>query len=236
MTASGSSLAEASPLAIGVDGAPGGWVAARIHENDRVDITFHEAFIDIVTNLSPHDVIIVDMPIGLSANGHRPVDSAVRERLGVRRSTFFPTPLRSVLDFDDWADANEHSKAVSGRGLSKQAWNLVPKIAEVDDAWTTALRDRLREGHPETSFAEMAGAPLQTKKSQADGRTERISLLAEQLSPTIETVIDECPKKWSIDAIDALALAWTAQRVRSGEAIRLGGELDDCGRPMELTI
>ena len=228
--------AHSRPRAIGVDGATGGWVSATISADSHLEITFVDAFAEIVSSASVDDVIIVDMPIGLSSDGYRPVDALVRERLGFRRSTFFPTPLRAVLDFESWDEANAHSKEVSGKGLSKQAWNLVPKIAEVDNCWTSALRGRLREGHPETSFAEMSGAPLSTKKADVDGRAERTALLHVALGADITRAIAECPKRWSTDAVDALALAWTGLRVHAGHAIHLGGEPDECGRPMELCI
>ncbi len=224
------------PRAIGVDGAPGGWVTASLRPDSDVELHFSELFSSIVASTRPGDVIVVDMPIGLPDDGHRSVDSEVRERLGPRRSTFFPTPARSILDCQDWEHANTHSKNTYGKGLSKQAWNLVPKIGEVDEAWTLELRRQLREGHPETSFAEMAGGPLRSKKNTTNGRTERIGLLTTAISPSISAVLASFPKKWLTDAIDALAMAWTAQRVLSGAAIQLGGELDSLDRPMELVI
>lgn len=225
-----------SPRAIGVDGAPGGWVAAMIDSGGRIEIEFVESFAAVLAEAAPADVVVVDMPIGLSSDGNRPVDALVRERLGTRRATFFPTPVRSVLDLPSWEEANLYSKHVSGKGLSKQAWNLIPKIIEVDECWDAVDAGQLREGHPETSFAEMSGAPLATKKARAEGREERLLLLQKALPADVRALIESCPKRWITDAIDALALAWTAQRVLAGEAVELGGERDDAGRPMELCI
>ena len=229
---------------IGVDGAPGGWVAATIRAPHRdaagpghnLTITFCEHFSEIVTSSNDADVIVVDMPIGLSSDGSRPADTQARDRLGPRRSTFFPTPVRSVLDFDDWEAANEHSKQVTGKGLSKQAWNLIPKISEIDKAWTPDLAGRLVEGHPETSFAEMNSNPVLSKKATEQGRNERLSLICRHFEPELLSIISGCPTKWRTDAIDAVALAWTALRILDGSAVRLGGELDQAGRPMELSI
>lgn len=231
-------------LGIGVDGAPGGWVAATITAPFRncarhryeIRVAFFERFSDIVNSADSDDVIVVDIPIGLSADGVRPADTAARERLGPRRSTFFPTPVRSVLDFDEWAQANAHSKQVCGKGLSKQAWNLTTKISEVDQVWSPELADRLFEGHPETSFAEMNGEPVLSKKATTEGRDERLALINSHFELDMGPVVSECPNKWRTDAIDALALGWTALRIIDGSAIRLGGELDEAGRPMELSI
>lgn len=223
---------------IGVDGAPGCWVAASLTGASvaPVDIAFYPSFAELLETTGPADVIVVDMPIGLSGDGIRPVDALVRDRLGPRRSTFFPTPVRTVSDFDDWADANEHSKELTGKGLSKQAWNLLPKIAEVDAAWTAEDSDRLLEGHPETSFAEMAGSPLMSKKATTEGRAERIALLEGHLMNGVAAIVETLPKKWATDAVDALALTWSARRVLSGQAVQLGGDCDPMGRPMRLTI
>ncbi len=223
---------------IGVDGAPRGWVSVTLdaRAGTTVGIEFHERFAHIVEQAGSADVIVVDMPIGLPSAGGRPADVAARERLGPRRSTFFPTPLRSVLDFSNWEEANAHSKKACGKGLSKQAWNLVPKIAEVDAVWSPSLGERLFEGHPETSFAQMAGAPVLSKKATAEGRAQRLELLNIHIGAGFGTAMIDHPARWRTDAIDAAALAWTARRVHDGISIRLGGELDPAGRPMALSI
>ncbi len=226
--------------AIGVDGAPRGWVSATIDSpgsaHSSLSLEFFDQLSGLVRATSEQDIIVIDMPIGLPDGAERPADQQARDRLGPRRSTFFPTPMRAMLRFDDWAQANDFSKAHSGKGLSKQAWNLLPKIAEVDDLWSAQLGQQLREGHPETSFAEMAGSPLMVKKSSPEGRRERLRLLNKQLGDHIEAAVESFPRKWQIDAVDSLALAWTATRIIAGNSITLGGEVDARGRPMELTI
>lgn len=222
----------------GVDGARGGWVIAVAEPGGMINLRFDDTLATVVAHLRAGvvDAAVIDMPIGLSHNGVRPVDALVRSRLGPRRSTFFPTPIRAVLDEASWAEANKRSKSIAGTGLSKQAWNLVPKIREVDGAWSDELKAKLFEGHPETSFAEMANEPVMSKKSSPEGRAERLALLTRVLSSSVDEVVETCPNAWRIDAIDALALAWTALRVASGSHTLLGGELDRLGRPMRLAI
>lgn len=223
---------------LGVDGAPGGWLIAEYRPRDGgLSLSFHDALAPSIARMDNDvSVLAVDMPIGLSADGKRPVDSLVRQRLGPRRSTFFPTPLRAVLDHAEYADANALSKATAGVGLSKQAWNLIPKIREVDDLWRHELRDRLVETHPETCFAEMAGSPVLTKKSSEEGRRERMELLSTAFDRPVDELLATVPRKWLTDAIDALSLVWTARRVADGTAIILGGDLDAADRPMQLLI
>ncbi len=229
-------------LVLGADGAPGGWLLAeaspRYHEGpSSVTFSFAESLGPSVQRLwGDVAVLAVDIPIGLSADGHRPADTLARERLGPRRSTFFPTPIRSVLDFDEYTDANAHSKTTTGAGLSKQAWNLIPKIRHVDSLWSQDLSTQLLEAHPETSFAELNEAPVMAKKASAEGRGERIALLKTVYGDELERALDDLPRRLWVDAIDAAAIAWTARRVVDGRAIILGGELDAAGRPMQLAI
>lgn len=224
---------------VGVDGARGGWVVAEYERSSgSCSLRFVEALASVADSLRGGDITtaVIDMPIGLPLDGNRPADALARARLGPRRATFFPTPLRGVLDCGSWEEANERSRMVSGRGLSKQSWNLVPKILEVDNEWTNELRETLVEGHPEITFSEMAGSPLLAKKSTPEGERNRVELLSLHLTPDVPRLLDDVPRAWRTDAIDALALAWTADRSRTGTAIRLGGELDPLGRPMQLVI
>lgn len=227
---------------LGADGAPGGWIVAEVSGAGDALLELHSlrfvASLDQSVKRLHRDaaVLAVDMPIGLSTNGDRPADQLARKRLGPRHSTFFPTPIRSMLDFDDYISANAHSKHVGGVGLSKQAWNLLPKINEVDILWTEELASRLVEAHPETSLAAMAGAPVMSKKATADGKTERERLLGSVYAPSLQSELDELAPKWRVDALDACAIAWTASRHAQGVAEILGGDLDAMGRPMQLTI
>ena len=92
------------------------------------------------------------------------------------------------------------------------------------------------EGHPETSFAEIAGAPLSTKKTEPPGQIERLALLESLFGDEVTGCVNALPKKWSVDAVDALALTWTATRVISKTCVSLGGDRDLLRRPMQLTI
>jgi len=229
------------PSVAGVDGAPGGWLVARSYLPlgfEEVALGFVETIDDLVGELESGELsaMVIDIPIGLSGDGYRPADGLARERLGSRRSTFFPTPTRAVLECETWDEANQQNRAASGRGLSKQAWNLVPKIQEVDAAWSHRVTEKLLEGHPETSFGELAGAPLKTNKNTLEGRAERLGLLRGEFGADLDAHLAPLPNRYHVDAIDAAVLTWTATRVVGGAAVRLGGELDPAGRPMALWV
>jgi len=228
-------------LVSGIDGAPGGWLVASWDlSSDSIELHFTDSIDGAIDDLLSDRcaVTAIDIPIGLSTNGNRAADGAARARLGTRRSTFFPTPVRAVLGADNFDTANLLSREASGKGLSIQAWNLVPKIAEVDEAWQPPLADHLVEAHPELSFAEMADAPLRAKKSTSEGAEVRRALLAQIFGgrSRVDALVDALPRRLHVDALDAMAITWTAARVHRGQAITLGGEVDDAGRPMALWI
>jgi predicted RNase H-like nuclease len=173
------------------------------------------------------EAIGVDMPIGLPEDRYRDCDLAARRLLGSRACCVFLTPPRAVLDAPTYAAACAVSRDVSGKALSRQAWNLLPRIREVN---ALAGDPRLVEVHPEVSFTVMTGAPLLPKRT-ADGHAQRLAVLG--------TYFDFTPPsgRLRIDALDALAAAWSARRWTQGVAIILGGTVggdtrDQADRPM----
>jgi len=229
----------------GLDGCRAGWLLATADVVDgrpvpgsataAVVATFAEALVQVVDGRL--DAIGVDMPIGLPAAGSRAADRAARRRLGPRRSSVFPTPVRPVLGATDYVDALARSRAVDGRGLSKQAFNLLPRIAEVDAAMTPDQQVRVFECHPETAFARLAGAPLATTKRQAAGRHHRGELLAAELGP-IDRLLDPLPTGARVDdVLDALVVVVIAARSLVGDVERLGDATrDDRGLRMEIVV
>jgi hypothetical protein len=59
-------------------------------------------------------------------------------------------------------------QAVTGRAISKQTFNISPKIREVDLLMTAALQDRVYEVHPEC-FHALNGSPLSHGKKKPEG-------------------------------------------------------------------
>ncbi|HEX5365480.1 MAG TPA: DUF429 domain-containing protein, partial [Acidimicrobiales bacterium] len=127
----------------------------------------------------PPVAVGVDMPLHLSPAGWRPCDEAVRGFLGARRSSVFPVPPAPALVVDDYGAACEVSRRLAGRAFSRQLWMLRPKIAELAAWWAAAGGPAsVREVHPETSFAVMAGAPLTAPKRSWEGAAVRRAALA----------------------------------------------------------
>lgn len=228
----------ASAAVAGVDGCPGGWAIATLHDGivriaraASLDETIDQVRTGALTAMA------IDMPIGLLEDRSRASDREARALLGPRRSSVFATPVRATLDSIDYFDACERSRAISGKALSKQAFHLLPKIAEVDRLIEPGDQDRIVEAHPECAFARLFGAPLEHPKATAEGRALRYDLLAEALRRCSSTELDTliAAKQVPItDLLDALVLIFTARHVVAGTEQRLGGERDATGLRAEI--
>lgn len=219
-----------SRLVAGVDGCRRGWVVAvgRLDGRGPPTVSVVGWFGDLVAGIERGDLVAVavDIPIGLPDRGPRSCDVEARRRLGPRRSSVFPAPVRAVLGCATWEEANTRSRAVDGKGLSHQVFNLLPKIVEVDGLLSPARQARVVEAHPELCFASIAGVPLVHSKRTVAGRAARTALVGVVPAPPAGAAAD--------DVLDAHAALWTARRVAAGDEERLGGERDRCGLRMEI--
>ncbi len=238
------------PRVAGVDGCPGGWVVVTtgVSRPSAATVTVIPSLDPLIpapAEADPRDeperieVIAIDMPIGLPAQGQRACDRQARARLGPRRSSVFPTPVRAVLGSVSYAEALARSRAVDGRGLSKQAYFLLPKIAELDARLGGTPDPRVVECHPESVFVTLAGAPLTTTKRTAAGREVRAALLRPHFADLDQHLTDpDAPWRHQArpdDVLDAFAAAEAARRHRRGRALVLGdGAIDERGRPMQI--
>ncbi|MCA1953034.1 MAG: DUF429 domain-containing protein, partial [Hyphomicrobiales bacterium] len=171
----------------GLDGCPAGWIVALLplagDAPGRIGLwTDFAGFITAQPRLA---AIAVDMPIGLPdwiAGPGRAAEQAVRGRLGARQSSVFSIPARAAVEAADYASACRAALATSTppRKVSKQGFNLFPRIREVDAALRAdpGLAARAVETHPEVVFRALAGAPLAHPKKTAAGLAERRALLA----------------------------------------------------------
>ena len=180
--------------------------------------------------------VAIDIPIGLPESGPRPADVEARRRVGPRRNSVFPAPARAVLGAATYAEACARSRQVSGKAISKQLFNILGKIAEVDALVTPAVQERFVEMFPEWSLTVLAGAPMSHPKSKAAGVAERTAALGaafgdEALAAHLRA---RPPQARVDDVLDAFAGAWTARRLARGCAERIGGEVDARGLRMEV--
>jgi predicted RNase H-like nuclease len=178
----------------------------------------------------------IDIPIGLAPLGPRRADVEARRRLGPRRSSVFPAPVRAVLAASTYEEACALSRAASGKAISKQLFNILPKIREVDQLVTPLRQRHLFEMCPELSLAVLDGAPMAYAKTTAAGRAERMRALSSVFGPAeLERHVRPAPPGAKADdVLDAFAGAWTARRCAAAAHLQLGGDLDERGLRMEV--
>ncbi|MGO8956123.1 MAG: DUF429 domain-containing protein [Streptosporangiaceae bacterium] len=207
---------------LGVDACSAGWVgivlaANQIRAYAASDI---EALVEQVIVDGPLQVIGIDIPIGLPDADVRRADVEARAVAGPRRSSVFMTPVRDALALTDYRAACELNRQRTGHGISRQAFGLRAKISQVD-SWLPAAPGRVIEVHPELSFAELAGAPLQAAKSSWAGHVIRRRLLADAGIVLPDDLGQAGHKAGGDDILDAAAAAWSALRAATGQARRL---------------
>lgn len=238
-------------VAIGVDGCPGGWVAA-VWRPQQSNLTMQ-----VVNSLAtlieeyPDVAIGVDIPIGLAASEPRACDIAARRLLGrSRASSVFPAPCRGILRLDaSYAVTSARSKELTTRGISKQTYHIIPKIAEADDVVSPAMQKRMFEVHPEVSFWALAGGrPMEHAKKRSAGFNERRGVLRrvfphDAIPENRREARALVAKSKSLgrgagadDVLDAIVAAWTAQRFARSEARHLPEqrEIDQLGLAIEI--
>jgi predicted RNase H-like nuclease len=166
---------------VGVDGCRAGWVAAVSDVVEGASVALSPPSFSIVPTFAAllaalqgqRAIVAVDIPIGLPSgaprdNGRRRVDEAARRFLGSPRSaSVFSAPCRPTLTAGSYREACEAEvRARSAtKGLSQQAYRIIPKIREVDEAMTPAHQAPVgpgsgvwvREVHPEVVFAALSG-------------------------------------------------------------------------------
>ena len=188
-------------------------------------------FADVLTAPEQPVVIAVDMPIGLPERGSlggRLADRAARAGLGGRQSAVFAVPSRAAVQERDYGRACAVALATSDppRKVSKQTFNLFPKIREVDAEMSQALQARVREVHPEVAFWMLNGArPLSEPKKVKSrpyppGLALRRELLAQAGFPIdrLDAFRARSDEAGPDDILDAAICSWTAARIARGEA------------------
>lgn len=183
-------------------------------------LTVHARFADLLAAVEAAGVgwLGVDMPIGLPTweAPVRAFDREARRRLGRNAARVFLPPCAEALKAADHATANRVHRAVTGQGLSLQAWHLGPKIREVATALQAATLPpelTVAEAHPELAFAALnGGAPLAPSKHTREGRALREALLAPCVPNGRNLLGARLPGTQADDRLDALALAIAAQR------------------------
>lgn len=188
-------------------------------------------FADVLAAPEKPGMIAVDMPIGLPERvgaGGRFAENTVRPLLGARQSSVFSVPSRAAIYAEDYGEACRIAQSTSDppRKVSKQLFNIAPKIREIDQALRAdpAAARRVFEVHPELAFWRLNGGRALTEPKKIKGRpyepglTLRRGLLT--AAGLAEDAVNATAPKGAAadDLLDALACAAIARRIHAGTA------------------
>lgn len=198
---------------------------------DDVAIRIVRHFCEIASAPECPAIVAVDIPIGLpdrTGPGGREAENAVRPLLGARQSSVFSVPSRAAIMQRDYRAACDAACATSDppRKVSRQLFNIAPKIREVDEALRSdaALAACTFEVHPEAAFWRLNGEcaldePKKIKsRCHAPGLALRRTLLIGAGLP--RGAVEAAPPRGAgpDDLLDALACAAIARRIHAGIA------------------
>jgi predicted RNase H-like nuclease len=227
----------------GADGCRAGWFRACLElETGAQHFAICATAEDLLATPPAPSILAIDIPIGLADRGTRACDVAARKRLGVRRASVFPPPLRPALGAATQAEASRLTREIDGKGVGAQAFGIWAKIREVDQ-WlassTPAVRAAVYEAHPELCFMGWAGGcPMAHGKKTTEGRRERLQVAEAWLGNGVLERARAGPTKARVaddDILDAVATLWAARRISEGAHVTLGdGAIDAAGLPMRI--
>jgi predicted RNase H-like nuclease len=225
------------PVVAGLDGCRGGWLMVRLDTWSRQNsVEFAPTWQAL--DFSGLALAAVDMPIGLTDTGPRACDLAARALLPRgRKSSVFAPPRRYMLACRSWESAQAEGRRREGVGLSKQSWNLIAKIAEIDRHIQPSDQERLREVHPELVFHYLSGWQALAPKKTPEGARRRRAILARH---GIDFASGEpaVPRRLAgaDDLMDAAACALAAERILGGRGCCLPPEPTRDRRGLRMEI
>ena len=227
----------------GIDGCPSGWFYVGIDIKGECHFGVLDKYSDIGLFANHAKLTLVDIPIGLlsSGNPRRLCDTAARKAISPRGSSVFPAPARAALREHSYAEGSEANRQAVGKKLSKQTWNIVPKIREVDDYMRSQdLQAKVREMHPEVAFWALNDRkPLHFGKKKQEGREERLEILTRFLpsaADCYENALNAYKRKdvAADDILDAMVGAVTAMHYPEIKTLPEKPITDEEGLVMEI--
>jgi predicted RNase H-like nuclease len=234
---------------VGVDGCANGWVAVSLTD-EQCEVSFFQT-IGLLWDTFGQEttLMLIDMPIGLPTGGdqrERMCDVMAKRYLGKRGSSIFPAPCRELLQPIPYKDANDRTRKLIGKGLSKQTFNLLPKIHELDTflQHNPSIWNKIHESHPELLYQVLAGSRSLHSKKDATGVMQRLDLLSSfidvtgQLLPAIRKSSSQMKGVKPDDLLDACVMAVIA-RLSSQQGLESVSEIrqfDAIGLPMEIVL
>jgi len=233
---------------IGVDRASKGWLGVVLRDNGTWETDHFPTIWSLWKGHSDASRIFIDIPIGLPASSKRACDVEARQKLGRQGRSIFYTPVREAV-YEQNLDEAKNLNGQAGYSIQNQAWNIVPRIREVDEFldMNPGARDRLYETHPELCFYSLNGHETMPPKKTEEGILRRKAVVRDA-HPEAPVIYEKACKQYLTpkyasflsgqdDVLDALVAAVTAHRTRD-ELTQLPREdnppRDERGLPMQM--
>lgn len=205
---------------LGIDGCRAGWIAISL-DDGAANYWVLEKSDQLADFFTDYDRVMIDIPIGVpELEYHRTCDQLLRKELGPDyAASIFHPPIRAALYAPTYGEASVESYEATGKKISVQSWNIVPKIRAVDQLLQQheEFRDKVLESHPEFLFQKLnGGSPILQKKATKKGLRHRLSLLKPYSSQAVKFFreIKEEYRRNQVaedDIVDALVLALYAK-------------------------
>ena len=204
---------------IGIDGCKAGWITAKILENKSISFQIIENLNDSHLKEGNLSHIGIDIPLQLSNSGKRLAEIEARSLLRNRACTIFSPPTLNALRAKNYIDACDINFKECGKRISKQSWNLFPKIKEAQEFQENKSINKLGvfEVHPELSFMAMNDMSLIKASKKTDiGREIRIKLVKKFFPNFSFALVRNKYKKTQVlddDILDSISVLWSTQRI-----------------------
>lgn len=197
------------------------------------------------------ELILIDIPIGLPdrRDKERHCDREAKEQLKTRANSVFFTPCRSLVESKSnksHKEASRINKIETGKGLSIQAYSLIPHIKQVDQFLQNndLAQSLIKETHPEVCFSALnQGSPMKfSKKAKCENGLKERQQLLRKLYPYTQDVIQNVRQKYPLkkdvgddDILDALVAAVTAYKSKGRlKSLPENPPNDAKGLPMQI--
>lgn len=196
-------------LCVGVDGVRGRWLAVALADGSYAGAAVCASIGDVLARFPGAAAVGVDTPVGADRFPRR-ADVAARRALTPYAARVFDAFPEAVYRSPDHATAVSLARELTGRGISRQAWQIGWAVLDA-----AAYRARVVEVHPELSFRAMCGRPLAAKTSWQGLHARLAALAGEGVDLPSGGELGPLPPA---DVLDAAAAAWSAWRVARGLA------------------
>jgi len=232
---------------LGVDGCLFGWISVELYKEKELEIRQFSSIEELWKQYNNAKLLLIDIPIGLKDKGSLPrlCDIAARKFLTNKRSSsIFPVPCRSAVYASNYFAANKINRNLTGKGLSKQTWNITGKIREVDSLLieNNEAKKIFIESHPEICFVALNnGKTMKYYKKNESGIKERLSILNlnSNFNISINDLEFQKTKMKNVkndDILDAWILALSASKGKENlQFLPEKYEFDSKGLPMRIT-